>query len=149
MIRKNQVRAVGEVQPAGDVHPAFVKRLDLADQRGGINHHTGSDNRMRGRPQNAAGDKLQNETMAVENDCVSRVVAAEAARDVIERPRQVINDLALPFVTPLRAHHDDRLHSVGSLSARRPAPFRFGKTILGPQEGRGGTGKYSMLRRAT
>jgi hypothetical protein len=51
---------------------------------------------------------------------VSRVVAAGHPRDVIERTRQVIDDLPFAFVSPLRTNHYDRFHA-DLLLAENPA----------------------------
>src|SRR5580704_10841140 len=47
---------------------------------------------------------------------MSRIVPARNSRNKIKRPRKVVHHLALTFIAPLRAHHDDRFHSVNLLS---------------------------------
>src|ERR1019366_3646675 len=41
---------------------------------------------------------------------MSGVVPARASRDVIERRRKVVHDLALAFIAPLRTYNHNRLH---------------------------------------
>src|ERR1019366_6704044 len=60
--------------------------------------------------QNSARDELQDEPVPVENDRMPRVVSARAPRDVIERTRKVVHNLALAFIAPLRTYDNNRLH---------------------------------------
>src|SRR4029077_15379731 len=61
--------------------------------------------------QDSAGDELEDVAVFADDDGVACVVASGDARDVIERTREIIDSLALAFITPLRANHDDRFHS--------------------------------------
>src|SRR5579863_1333889 len=98
---------------------------------------------MLARPQDSARDQLQDETAAVEDYGVAGVVASRASRDVIEGCGEIVDDLALPFVAPLRSHHNDRLHrpvapariydpidKLGSAESPNPARARGSATRL-------------------
>src|SRR5712692_6143022 len=87
-----------------------MEAFEFRDQRRRIDHHARADHCLLVGPQNPAGNELENETVAIEDHGVAGVVAAAAARDVVEGARQVVNHLAFAFVTPLGAHHDDRFH---------------------------------------
>src|SRR6266404_3744746 len=111
VIRKNQVRAVADVQPPLHLNARFRKRLDFRHQRRRIHHHACPDHRLLLRPQNPARNQLQHITVLPNDDRVPRVVPARHARDVIERSRKVVHHLAFALVAPLRPHHHHRFHS--------------------------------------
>src|SRR5438105_4712748 len=71
------------------------------------------------RPQNSAGDELQHEAVFSDDDGVPRVVASGNACNVVERAGQIVYDLALALITPLRAYHHNGFHSF-SLFSRFP-----------------------------
>src|SRR5712664_248096 len=132
VIRKNQVRAVADVQPPLHLNARFRKRLDFRHQRRRIHHHARSDHRLLLRPQNPARNQLQYITVLPDDDRVPRVVPARHARNVIKRPRKVVHHLAFALVAPLRPHHHHRFHS-DSLLNHTSAPqsllclYYFGK----------------------
>src|SRR5712692_6600233 len=107
MIRKNQMRAVAEVQAALHVHASFRKRLDLRDEGRGIDHHAGANDRLLLGAQNPAGDELQHEAILADDDGVAGIVSTGDARDEVESASEIVDDLAFAFVTPLRADHYD------------------------------------------
>ena len=88
--------------------PGLAEIFDFGDQRGGIDHRAGADNGLLFRAQNAAGNQLQHEAVAVEDDGVAGVVSAGVARGVIKRLSQAIDDFAFPFVAPLGADNRNR-----------------------------------------
>ena len=90
--------------------PTLRKRFDFVDERGGIDDHAGADHRVTAGPQNSAGDQLQNIAIAADDDGVPGIVATGYARDVFERTGEIVDDLALAFIAPLRANHHDRIH---------------------------------------
>ncbi len=98
------------MQPPAHVDARAAQAIELGHQSRGIDHHARPNDRMLAGAQDAAGNQLQDKTAAVENDGVAGIVAAGAARDVIEGSRHVIDDFALAFISPLRAHHYDRFH---------------------------------------
>ena len=64
------------------------------------------------RPQNAAGNQLQNELLFPDEDRVAGVVAALIARHDVEALGEQIDDFAFALVAPLRAEDDDVVHLV-------------------------------------
>jgi hypothetical protein len=109
VIRKNQVRAIAQVQAAGDVNPRLGQGVNFSDQRRGIDHNAWANHGVASFAQNPARNQLENESVAVKNDRVACIVSARAARDVVERPGKVVHHLAFPFIAPLRADHHDAL----------------------------------------
>ena len=117
MVGEDQMRARCEVQPAAHVDAGAVEVIELDDQGGGIDHHTRADDGVLAGPQDAAGDQLQDEAVAIVDDGMTGVVAAGATRNVVKRSRHVIDDFAFAFIAPLSAHDYDGFHS-------RQIPFR-------------------------
>src|SRR5215475_6365372 len=109
VIRKNQMGAIADVEAAGDVDACFGEHFDLSDESSGIDDYTSSDNGVLLGTKDAAGDKLENEAILANDDRVPSIVSAGNASDVIK-------NLSLTFVSPLRADHDDRFHSEALLS---------------------------------
>ena len=107
MVGKNQVGTVADVQPAGNLDAGFGERFDFLDKRGGINDHASTDNGVSFRAQDAARDKLENETVSANNDRVPSIMTSRNTSDVIERTGKIIDDLSFAFIAPLRAYHDD------------------------------------------
>ena len=119
------MRAVAQVQPPAHVDAGAAQAIEFGHQRRGIDHHARADHRVLAGTQDAARNQLQDKAAAVENDGVAGVVAAGAARDVVEGGRHVVDDLAFAFVAPLRAHHYDGFHPrCRSLSIRHCDPGR-------------------------
>src|SRR5258708_7004618 len=63
------------------------------------------------RPQHSAGDQLQDEFLAVDNDRVAGIMAAGIARDNGKILRQHVDNLSLALVAPLGANNDRGLAS--------------------------------------
>jgi hypothetical protein len=107
MVRKNQVRAVAEVQAAVDVDAGFGERFDFGNEGRGIDYDTGADDGVLFRAQDSAGNELQHEAIFADDDGVTGIVPAGDASDVIESAGEIVDDFAFAFVTPLRADYDD------------------------------------------
>ena len=140
MIGKDQVRAVAEEQAAADFDAGLAQIFEFGDQRGGIDHRAGTDDRFFRRAQNSAGNQLQDEAVPIEDDGVARVVAAGVTRGVIKGRGEVIDDLAFAFVAPLGADNRNRFRSSFVRQLRRsattqvaPCPLRVSQETL--QEG--------------
>ena len=120
MVGKNQVRAIAQEQPPANFDAGFFQIFELAKQSHRIDHRAGADYGLLFRPQDAAGNELQDVAMIIEDDRVPGIVPAGIARGVIERRGHVVDDLALPFVAPLRAY-DRNCFSAGLLRhSQRP-----------------------------
>src|SRR5205823_6092929 len=109
---------------------------NLRHEGGGINNYARPDYCVSVGPQNPAGNELQHEPVFPNDDRVSGVVASGNARDVIKRAGQIVDDLAFPLITPLRAHHYNGFHPVpfSSHSSGRPGPTTVnrGRTLPPP-----------------
>ena len=66
-------------------------------------------------PQDAAGDELEDEFLAADDDGVSGVVAASVAGDDGKALGEHVDDLAFAFIAPLGAENDCCFCSHGSL----------------------------------
>ena len=98
-------------QPAIDGDAAARQLVDLGEQRLRIDHHAVADEAHDAGMQDAGGNQVQHELLAVHVDGVSGVVAALIPRDGREVRRQHVDDLAFALVAPLRAQNRDiRLH---------------------------------------
>src|SRR6516225_9698489 len=119
VIRENQVRPIADVQASVNINAGFGERFDFVDKSGRINDHASPDDGMPFGAQDAAGNELENETIFVNDDRVAGVVPARNPRDVIKRTGEIIDDLSLAFIAPLRAYHDDRFHAEALLAQDR------------------------------
>jgi len=112
MIRKDEVRAVRDVQPASDVDPGLSEHFDFFNESDRINHHAHANDRMLFGAQNTARDELENVFVFADDDSMSGVMATGDANDEIEGAGEVVHDFAFSFVTPLCADYNDRFHAM-------------------------------------
>ena len=100
----------------------------FVEERLRIEHHAVADDRELRRPQHAGGQQRQLVGFAIDDQSVTGIVTALEADDDIGLLRQPVDNLALPFVTPLGADDDDIGHSqVFPLQlSRRPAKITAG-----------------------
>src|SRR5579863_8223959 len=108
------MRAIADVQTTFYIDADFLEHLDFGNERGWINHDASANHGVLLRPQNTARNQLEHVAVFADDDGVAGVVSAGDARDVVERSGEIVDDLALPFVTPLRADHNHRFHSRAS-----------------------------------
>ena len=94
-------------QPVADLDPEPRQLVDLREQRLRIDDYAVADDARDAVVQDAGRDQMQDELLAVHVDGVPGVVSALIARDDRKLRRQQIDDLALAFVTPLRAKNHD------------------------------------------
>ena len=107
VIRKNQVGLVADEQPVADVDPESRQLFDLGKERLRVDHHPVADDAHDALVEDARRDEVQDEFLAVHVDRVPGVVSALIASDDRESRGHEIDDLAFPFVTPLRAKNHD------------------------------------------
>ena len=97
------------------VKAGIAEFLDFAEEGCGIKHDAVADDALAAGAENSAGDELEDEFFAVDDDRVSSVMAAGVAGDDVEFFAEDVDDLALAFIAPLGADDDhDRHHSSGS-----------------------------------
>ena len=119
VIWENQVGSIADVQAAFDVDTGFRQRFNFGHERRGIDDHARADDRVLVRAQDAAGDELKHIAILANDDRVASIVAAGNAHNIIKRPSQIIDNLALALVAPLRADHNDRFHAENLLARDR------------------------------
>ena len=105
VIRKNHMGAIAQEKTPAHVDARFFQVFDFGKQRNGVYDGSGANHGLFSRAQNPAGNQLQDETTAIENNGMPGIVAAGVAGRVVKRRSNVIDDLAFPFVSPLRTHH--------------------------------------------
>ncbi len=108
--REDDVGAVADLQLRPDVDADRLEAGDFVEQRGRINHHAVADNSLNTRAQNAAGDQLQYEFLAADEDGMAGIVAALIASHGIKLFREQVDDFALAFVAPLRSENYQITH---------------------------------------
>jgi hypothetical protein len=115
MRRQDQRGIVGELQGLrGDVEPLLAHRLDLGEQRPGIDDDAVADDRQLARPHDARRQQAQLVFDIPDNQRVAGVVTALEANHDIGALGQPVDDLALAFVAPLGADHGDIAHPLSS-----------------------------------
>ena len=107
MIRQNQVRLLADEQPVADVDAESRQLLDLGEQRLRIDDHAVADDAGDALVQDARRNEVEHELAAADIHGMPRVVPALIAGHDGKMRRHQIDDLALAFVTPLRAENDD------------------------------------------
>ena len=107
VIRQHEVRALAHVEPPLDVDARLDEPVDLGEQRVGIEHDAVADRAAHARMQDPARDLMQHEGAVTEVDGVPGVRAALVAHHPVGALGEHVDELALPFVAPLRADHDD------------------------------------------
>ena len=101
------MRAIGDVEAAFYVDARLREHFDFVDERDRINDDAHADDGMLFGTKDAARDELQDVFFFADDDGVAGVVASGYADDVVKRAREIVDDFALAFVTPLRANDDD------------------------------------------
>ena len=108
VIRHHEMRALAHVQPAFDVDAVGDELVDLGEQRLGVEHDPVADRAADAGMQNPARDLVQHEGARADVHRVAGVRAALVAYDPVGTLGEHVDELALPFVAPLRADDDDR-----------------------------------------
>ena len=108
--------------------PASLSFLTSLRKGRRIKHHAVADDALALRPQHAAGDQLQHELFAVDDDGVPGVVAAGVARDHVELLREDVDDLALALIAPLGTKND------GGLALQRALLIALLLTHVAPEK---------------
>ena len=128
--RQDQRRILGELQIGRrDVDALLPDRIDLLEQRPGIDDDAVADDRDFLRPHDARGQQAELELDAVDDERMTGVMAALEAHDDIGALRQPVDDLAFALIAPLGADHrdirHDRLPYRHSRESGSTAPCRF------------------------
>ena len=97
------MRAVADGEPAFDRDAALLERVDLVEQRLGVEHDPVADDAPRARVQNAGWNLVEHELPARRVHRVARVRPALVAHHQAGPLGEGIHHLALPLVAPLGA----------------------------------------------
>jgi len=104
MVRQYQVSPVADHQATIYTHTVSLNGFNLTQQSFGINYDPVSDDRGLVLPHDTCREKLENILLASNVDGVARIRAALVSSHDVKVLGQSIDDLALAFVAPLRAH---------------------------------------------
>ena len=104
VVRHDQVRVARYPHQPG-VDLLRLEHVELVEEHRGLDHDTVADHRRDPGVQDAAGDELELEHLAVDDDGVARVVPALIADAHRGFLGEVVGEAAFAFVTPL--HTDD------------------------------------------
>ena len=115
VIGQDDVGAIADQQPPLVIEAQFLEHLHLFRQRGGIDHHTVADDAFFIGAENAGGNQVQDVLVAVEDDGMPGVVPALVTRHHVGLFGEQIDDLALPFISPLHSDDDKNRHGFPSV----------------------------------
>ena len=107
--REDEVGLMADLQ-LRTADAAALEGVDLAEQRGQIDHHSVADDGDDVRVQHATGDELQRVPLGAHHHGVAGVVAALVAHHVGVFGSEKVDDLGLAFVTPLGAYDNGDGH---------------------------------------
>ena len=111
MQRQDQRRVLGDAQILRrDGDALFLQRGDLVEQRMRVEHDAIADDRELARPHHARGQQRQLVGRAVDHQGVAGIMATLEADDDVGLLGEPVDDLALAFVAPLGADHDNIRH---------------------------------------
>ena len=137
--RHDQVRVARDVDLGGRA-AAQLELVELADQDVGVDDAAVADH-ARLAAHDAARQRADLERLVADDDRVSGVRAALVAADDVRVLREQVDDLALPFVSPLRPDDDGRRHGEQSRRRSRLSPPRRPPARRG-SNGRAGRGTW-------
>ena len=109
--RQNQRDVFGDpqiVRADGDALPLQFR--DFVEESLGVEHDAVADHRKLRGAQHAGRQQRQLVGLAIDDERMAGIVAALEAHDDVGLLRQPVDDLALPFVTPLGADDDNIGH---------------------------------------
>ena len=103
VVGKNQMTTVRNKQTSADRGTGFLHGFDFLDERQGIQHHAITDDARGVRMKDSGRHQMQHMPAAADDHCMSGVMSTLVAGHAIEPLGQDVDDLALAFVSPLRA----------------------------------------------
>jgi hypothetical protein len=101
------MRAIADVEAPLDVDAVLDQLVDLGGEGVGIEHDAIADRAAHPRMEDPARDLVEDEALVADVDRVAGVRAALVAHDPVRALGHHVDELALPFVAPLRADDDD------------------------------------------
>ena len=97
-------------QEARAVHASRCDGLNFVKKNIEVNDDAVTDDRGDAFREDACGQKVEGVLLAIDDDRVSRVVAAVEFDDVVSVLSQLVGSFSLAFVAPLGAENDDGGH---------------------------------------
>ena len=125
MVGQDEVGLVADEDTGSDIDAGLRELVHLRKERLGIDHHAVADDAGDARMKNSGRNQPQNELRALDVHGVAGVVAALIPGHDRKMRGQQVDDLALAFVSPLRAK-DCKVHIL---------ELRFYSTVLGSRCG--------------
>jgi hypothetical protein len=113
VVRQNHLGAVGNEQIPVDAETQLAQPRNLFEEGDRIQNHAIANHALASRAEHSAGNELQHETLAANDDRVTGIVPAGIARHGAEALAQHVHNLALALVAPLGAHYHCSLGSHG------------------------------------
>src|SRR6202050_3417435 len=101
MVGQNHLGTVRDEEISVDGHARLAQRSHFLQKSHGIEHHAVADYAAAGGSQDSAGNQLQNEFLAIDDDRVPGIVAAGVAGHHRKALRQNVDNLSLALVAPL------------------------------------------------
>ena len=109
VIGKDYLRAIADEQVSIDFYAGISEACNFFEERDGVQHHAIADHAAAILAQHTAWDQLQDETLSVNDDGMTGVVAAGVTCHDGKSFREHVDDLALAFISPLGADYDRSL----------------------------------------
>ncbi len=118
MVGQDDLGAIGNEELAVYREAGFAQLFDFVEKGLRVKHDAVADDALAAGAEDAAGDKLQDELAAVDDDGVAGVVAAGVTGDDGEALGEDVDDFAFAFVAPLGSEDDGGL-AMGCAARRR------------------------------
>ena len=112
VIGQDQRATRADLEARANVDTAFFQFCNLGDQVMDVEHHAIADIAVDTFAHDPGRDQIELIDVIADNECMTGVVPALETDDTLGVVRQPVDNLAFPFVAPLRAHNDDILGHV-------------------------------------
>src|SRR5574337_2095904 len=106
MIGEHEMCVLADKEVLLDLHVQLTELVHFLDEGGQINHYAVPQDADLPFPQHARRDQMQDDLLLSHHDRMAGVGPTLVSGHRIEILREEINDLALPFVAPLRTDND-------------------------------------------
>ena len=106
MLFRHNVCRTGNFEPREDIDSCFLQSLYFLQQRRQVNHHPAPEDDYFSFMQRPCGEQVEDMFLSSDDNRVSGVCSAACACEDIEMGCEEINELAFPFIPPLRADDD-------------------------------------------
>ena len=110
VLRKDDVRPIGDEKLPADGNRSVFQRADLSKQRRRIDHRALRDEATCSGMKDPGRNQVQHVFFAANDERVSCVRAAGVTNHHRRISREKVDDLAFAFIAPLGSHHHERRH---------------------------------------